>query len=134
MSRITTTLSVGILAILFPVMVFSFCSLSTNPWKRPIFADFPDPVQIQGKAFPALTGGVLENYRVFAAQEGEFKPIRFQIDEMTEEGDFVFPHGRDSNKKLGNGILDPRDVVLFMAKDTGDRVLETSWPGAAARV
>jgi hypothetical protein len=52
---------------------------------------------------------------------------------MTEEGDFVFPHGKQSDKKLGNGVLDPRDVVLFMAKDTGDRVSETLWPERAAK-
>ena len=89
---------------------------------------FPDPVTIKAEVFPGLVGGALGNYRLYACREGTFKPIRFQIDEMTEEGDFVFPHGKLSNKKAGNGLLDPRDVLLFMAKDAGDRISKTSWP------
>jgi len=133
MGKVVATFSVGILAIILPAWVFALDAPSDPILKEASLTRFPDPVQIKGEAFPALTGGVLENYRVYAAQEGELKPIRFQIDEMTEEGDFVFPHGKDSNKKLGNGILDPRDVVLFMAKDTGDRVAESVWPEAAAK-
>ena len=133
MGKVAATFSVGILAIILPAWVFALDAPSDPILQEATLNRFPDPVQIKGEAFPALTGGVLENYRVYAAREGEFKPIRFQIDEMTEEGDFVFPHGKDSNKKLGNGILDPRDVVLFMAKDTGGRVSETSWPERACK-
>ena len=133
MGKVSATFLMGMLAIILPAWAFSLDVPSDGILQEAGLNRFPDPVQIKGEAFPALTGGVLENYRVFAAQEGKFEPIRFQIDEMTEEGDFVFPHGKQSNKKLGNGILDPRDVVLFMAKDTGDRVTETFWPERAAK-
>jgi hypothetical protein len=133
MSRITTTLSVGILAIVFPVMAFALSVPSDRTLEKADLGRFADPVLIQAEAFPALAGGALDNYRVFAAPDGALQPIRFQIDEMTEEGDFVFPYGKQSNKKQSNGVLDPRDVVLFMAKDSGDRVSETLWPGRAAK-
>ena len=68
--------------------------LGTGTEKR-----FPDPVLIQGKSFPGITGGPLGNYRVYACRMGQFLPIRFQIDEMTEEGDFIFPYGKLNNIK-----------------------------------
>jgi len=44
-------------------------------------------VLIQGKSFPRIPGEPLGNYRVYVRQTGQLLPIRFQIDEMTEEGD-----------------------------------------------
>ncbi len=90
---------------------------------------FPDPVLVPGKAFSFLTQGALGNYRLYAFTEDKFAPIRFQIDEMTEEGDLIFPYGKKNNKKQSNNILDNRDVLLFMAHDAGDRVMEKIWPG-----
>ena len=133
MSRIPPTLFAGILAILFPAVALALSDPSDPTPEKADLGRFADPVLIQAEAFPALAGGALDNYRVFAAPDGALQPIRFQIDEMTEEGDFVFPYGKQSNKKQGNGVLDPRDVVLFMAKDSGDRVSETLWPGRAAK-
>ena len=54
--------------------------------------------------------------------------VYYYFDEMTHEGDFIFPFGKRSNKKLSNGLLDPRDLLLFMAHDAGDKILEEFWP------
>jgi len=128
MARVISAFCLGILTILLPILALGLEVSQESVITKANINRFPDPVIIQAKTFPDLTSGVLENYRVYACHEGTFEPIRFQIDEMTEEGDFIFPYGELSNKKMSNGILDPRDLVLFMAHDTGDKISEASWP------
>jgi hypothetical protein len=123
----------GVLVMLSPSRALSLSVPSEGILGKGTERRLPDPVLIQGKSFPGITGGPLGNYRVSACQTGQFLPIRFQIDEMTEEGDFIFPYGKLSNIKESNGILDERDVLLFMAKDAGDRVSEAYWPENASK-
>ncbi len=89
---------------------------------------WPDPVVIKAESLPKdLLGSLISNLRLYAYQDGKFEPILFQIDEMTEEGDWVLPEGKKNNANLGNGILDPQDVLLFMVSDTGDRAEKEKW-------
>jgi len=127
--RFASAILFGISVILLPGLSFSLSIPADKIVEKGNLQRFPDPVTIQAERLPAaLSGGVLENYRVYACHKGRFEPIRFQIDEMTEGGDFIFPYGKKSNKKLSNGIMDSRDLLLFMAHDAGDRVPETFWP------
>ena len=89
-----------------------------------------DPVVAEGRLMKELAGAPISNLRLYAFRDRAFEPIRFQIDEMTEDGDWVFPEGPMPNGGLGNGKFDPQDKLLFMAADTGDRVAEEGWmPG-----
>ncbi len=87
----------------------------------------PDPIIMHGTLVKAMINKPIANLRLYAFQDGMFKPIRYQIDEVTERGDLVFPEGPLSNKKLGNGIFDAQDLLLFMAKDAGDKVTKDAW-------
>ena len=127
-SRLISAFCLGILATFLPALALGLIMPPESITTKANINRFPDPVIIQAKTFPDLTNGVLENYRVFACHEGSFEAIRFQIDEMTEKGDFIFPYGKVNNKKLSNGLMDPRDLLLFMAHDAGDKVPEESWP------
>ncbi|UCD84193.1 MAG: hypothetical protein JSU92_13075 [Deltaproteobacteria bacterium] len=89
---------------------------------------WPDPVVMKAEVLPKeLLGSLISNLRLYAYRDGKFAPILFQIDEMTEEGDWVLPEGKKNNANLGNGILDPQDVLLFMVSDTGDRAEKEKW-------
>ncbi len=116
----------------FLILLFAFwfngASVYAASSEKGTLDRFPDPVIIQAEKMDYVTGGKLENYRVYAKLNGKFEPIRFQIDEMTKKGDLIFHHGRITNVKKSNGQLDPRDLVLFMAHDTGDQVPEELWP------
>ncbi len=94
---------------------------------------FPDPVLVKASALPLMNGQPLGEYRLYASRQGRLEPVRFQIDEMTPEGDFVFPYGRKNNKELSNGLLDPQDVLLFMAHDAGDKVAKRHWPAGCGK-
>ncbi len=80
-----------------------------------------DPVLIQGKWLTDLLGSGLGTLRLYRYRDGQYETIRFQVDERTLEGDWVFPHGKKNNGSEGNGLLDGRDVLLFMAGDAGER-------------
>ena len=80
-----------------------------------------DPVLVQGKWLTDLLGSDLGALRLYRHRDGQYETIRFQVDERTLEGDWVFPHGKKNNGSEGNGLLDGRDVLLFMAGDAGER-------------
>jgi len=92
-----------------------------------------DPVLIQGKWLTDLLGSGLGALRLHRYRDGQYETIRFQVDERTLEGDWVFPHGKKNNGSEGNGRLDDRDMLLFMAGDAGERAHpDTPLPGASS--
>jgi hypothetical protein len=80
----------------------------------------PDPVFITGDTLPAgFLGTEIGKLRLFRNEAGTLVPIRFQVDERTDKGDWIFPFGKRSNLSRSNGRLDSQDVILFMARDAG---------------
>lgn len=83
---------------------------------------FPDPVFILGETLPpAFLGKEIRSLRLFRFVDKDFEPIRFQVDERTEQGDWIFPYGKRNNGPQSNGRLDKQDVILFMARDAGEK-------------
>ena len=94
---------------------------------------FPDPVALAAENLPgAFLGVSIRALRLFRAEGGRLSPIRFQVDERTPEGDWILPWGKKNNAARSNGLLDPQDVILFMAKDAGDRAGEAFLPPGAS--
>lgn len=80
-----------------------------------------DPVLIQGEWLTDILGSNLAALRLYRYRDGQYETIRFQVDERTLGGDWVFPNGKKNNGSEGNGLVDGRDVLLFMAADAGER-------------
>jgi hypothetical protein len=95
---------------------------------------FYDPVLVPGKWLEGLVGTPLSALRLVRYDNGGFEPIRFQLDERTVEGEWIFPHGKKNNLSESNGLLDGQDVLLFMAKDAGKRAAEDASPQGASSV
>jgi hypothetical protein len=93
-----------------------------------------DPVLVQGKWLTDLLGSGLGALRLYRYRDGQYETIRFQADERTVEGDWVFPHGKKNNGSEGNGLLDGRDMLLFMACDAGERAHPDTPPQGASSV
>jgi hypothetical protein len=81
-----------------------------------------DPILVQGKWMRELVGSPLASLRLYRYRSRKFEAIRFQVDERTPEGDWIFPHGKKNNGSESNGLLDRQDILLFMAKDAGEQV------------
>lgn len=73
----------------------------------------------------------ISNMGLFAFRNGNISPIPFQIDEMNPEGEYVLtqiPPGDLADEDLkpeqdvDNGLLDDNDQIVFMIKDSGDRI------------
>lgn len=94
---------------------------------------FPDPVLVKAEWLSGFEGARIRDLRLYACRDGVFEPIRFQVDERTEQGDWIFPHGKRNNGRKSNGRLDVQDVILFMARDaSGDTCAERRPAGIRA--
>ncbi|MBD3345499.1 MAG: hypothetical protein GF401_10595 [Chitinivibrionales bacterium] len=73
-----------------------------------------EPIVITGASTPSLLGKSIDNIRII---NGRGKPIPFQIDELTPEGEYVCFRGDSPNNDESNGILDSIDEIVFLRKD-----------------
>jgi pimeloyl-ACP methyl ester carboxylesterase len=69
-----------------------------------------EPIIIHGNAAPQMTGMPVHELFVYAYLSGNWRQIPFQIDEVTEDGDYT---------AAADSIFDENDEVVFMAKDLG---------------
>ncbi len=91
---------------------------------------FIDVIGVEGNSLEEFLGEKIESLDLFAFRNEveQFKPIPFQVDEMTEDGRWVLDKGPNSNPGDSNGLLDLRDIMSFYARDVGDRVTPEAWP------
>jgi hypothetical protein len=78
--------------------------------------------------FKSLVGNKIEFLRLYAYREGSFVPIPFQVDEKDAKGNMILTSGVHSNAKDANGLLDKGEELVFMARDSGDRVGPAVFP------
>ncbi len=115
------------------VVIFSsvkgFCEDTKNPFlMQKTLNRWVDPVIMDGGLVSEMTGLPIANMRLYVHKNGSFDPIRYQIDEMTEEnGDWILPEGPIPNGELGNGEFNTWDMLIFMADDTGDKAAKEVW-------
>ncbi|HOT97904.1 MAG TPA: T9SS type A sorting domain-containing protein [bacterium] len=85
-----------------------------------------DPVILKGQDLPSLLGKDIIAFRVYAFDAGEISwhPVPFQVDEDVN----------GSYYGISNTILDPKDELIFMARDLGDRAGERVWNEEATAV
>lgn len=107
---------------------------------------FIDPIEVSGSEVPDITGTEISNLRVMASSNGILTPIPFQIDQKNSKNDWVWSSVYESDS-VGDwfidetmsqpdsqenftyddqdipvkGIFDDNDVVVFLAKDAGDK-------------
>ncbi len=89
---------------------------------------WPDPVVIDVGLLKTLIGKKIEQVRVYAHKDGTLGPIPFQIDEKDGRGNLILPSGTNNNQKDANGILDNGEELVFMARDSGDRIDSRALP------
>ena len=94
---------------------------------------FYDPVEFRSEMLEGLLGKKLSHLRLYSFGEGSFKQVSYQFDEWTEDGFLIMDRGPEQNGELANGILDRQDMLVFMARDVGDRVSRDLWPQGAGQ-
>lgn len=77
-----------------------------------------DPVIVKTALLTGLPTRDTAGYRLYSAQQGILTPIPFQFDERDSTGEIAF----DDTGTNGEFRFDDNDELVFMAKDTGDRI------------
>jgi hypothetical protein len=80
-----------------------------------------DPVVVPASNFSTLPELSTVKLRLYRVDAGRGVPIPFQFDQRDRRGDIVVDGPTDFD-------LAPRDELVFMAKDTGDRATAGLWP------
>jgi len=80
-----------------------------------------DPVVMIASQLPGMQDAQIAKM-AFMKWEGEkFSPVPFQVDEVAKNGLYVYPEGPKANPEDGDGLLNGKDELVFMARDTGGR-------------
>jgi len=92
-----------------------------------------DPLVVSGTPLSPLNGTPLSRlgcFRVTGVRDSDagLEPIPCQVDERTPKGAYVFPKGPEADPKEGDGLLSPKDELVFMAHDGGPRAIAPAWP------
>ena len=80
-------------------------------------------ITLWGADMPDVVGESIRRVSLEVVRNGKFYPIPSQIDEMDVDGNVYFRENKvplDGNK----GIIDNNDQLLFMLKDTGEKIPE----------
>ncbi len=84
-----------------------------------------DPLTIQGDRMPSLLEKNIDRLELLVNRKGSLQPVPFQVDERVELENglyaWVLPKGPKGDEVRGNGVLDTKDEVVFMARDLGER-------------
>jgi len=99
--------------------------------QRKTISRFYDPVEFRSEILEGLLGKGISHVRLYSFVDGSFRMVPYQIDEWTEDGFMILDQGPDQNGELANGNLDGQDMLVFMARDAGDRVSRDLWPQGA---
>ena len=86
-----------------------------------------DPVIVKTGILTGFPTCDTAGYRLYSAQQGHLSPIPFQFDERDSAGEIVFS---DTDAK-DEFQLDENDELVFMAKDTGDRIAPELLPATS---
>ncbi len=81
-----------------------------------------DPIIIKGSQITEALGKPILKYGLYALKNSVVGPVPFQIDEVDDKGNFILTHGENKSLDKDNGVFDSNDELVFMAKDTGDKI------------
>ncbi|MFQ5664845.1 MAG: hypothetical protein ACE5I7_00275 [Candidatus Binatia bacterium] len=91
---------------------------------RKTLTRFHDPVIVSTSLLAGLADHRTAQSRLYSARRGVLVPIPFQFDARHGDGDVVFPDTAADQEF----VFDDNDELVFMAKDTGDRVPRSVLP------
>lgn len=80
-----------------------------------------DPVVMECKVFSGLMGTPIDQLALMARHNDTWSPVPFQIDQKKPDGKYAFTMGPAAGPDPDPN-LDGNDELVFMAKDSGDRL------------
>ncbi|MBU0994930.1 MAG: hypothetical protein KJ737_20760 [Proteobacteria bacterium] len=123
----------NILIVIAFYSLFPASYIDASPSEDSNTGRYYEPVEISGKLVPDIIGTPLEKIMVFAFREDQFRPIVFQIDEVSGEGNYILSQGPEANGNLSNHVYDEQDLIAFMARDAGEKAPDSLMPDGAEK-
>jgi hypothetical protein len=84
------------------------------------------PLIVKGSQLPQLCKRPPGQFEVFAMRDGRLASIPFQIDQMNSDGSYVLPQGPEPVASSHPDGFDPRDEIVMMIADLGERAKPNS--------
>ncbi len=130
--------------ILLIILAITFCLLSNAEAKgsKKTITRTNDYIIIHGKKLTNNLNKKISNLSLLASIRGRIRPIPFQVDELDPQNEWVLknvpPDIDDEDIKpdedKDKGHLDENDELVFMIKDTGNRISKRKYPKKAEAV
>jgi len=93
-----------------------------------------EPIEMSVIRLRRLGGTRIDRIGMVAYRDGKAQPIPFQVDERKPgKGGFAMDGGSEPTTDDRPGVLDPDDLLVFMACDAGERAPSGTPPAAAGR-
>ncbi len=108
--------------LVFLVCIFLLLPISSMGSDQKTLKRELDPIIIKGSQISKALGKSISTYRLYALKSNAMGSIPFQIDEVDENGNFILTLGAKRFQDDDNGAFDSNDELVFMAKDTGDKI------------
>lgn len=132
----------GLLTVIFLFNTAFSAALAETGSEGKTLTRVDDFIVVKGKQLRKNIGKRIENLSLFAARNGEVKPIPFQIDEIDPDGEWVLTMVPPNLKEEGiqpdqdedKECLDENDELAFMVRDSGDRIPKDRLPDGAVEV
>jgi hypothetical protein len=91
-----------------------------------------DAIIIPGNDVHEMTGRDISNLRLLSLRDGAVSPIPFQIDQRDSASQWVWDPSsgaerlRDDEDPKRRAVFDANDLLVFIARDTGDRLADST--------
>lgn len=110
--------------------------------ERKSMARTTDFIVINGRELPGMLGKKIDTLSLLARIDERVEPIPFQVDEINSEGEWILPevppeagrHARRTEQDDDHGSFDENDQLVFMIRDSGDRISQTDRPADAQTI
>jgi hypothetical protein len=114
------------------------CNADTQTQESGTLTRTTDALIIEGRELPGMTEHDISMLRLFSLKKGILTPIPFQIDQREADDNWVWDiesgaeRTHDNEDPEGRDIFDANDLLVFLAKDAGDRITKGALLAASA--
>jgi len=111
-------------------LLFGTCNADLQTRESGALTRTIDALIIDGRSLSELAGYDISKLRLFSLKKGALTPIPFQIDQRDADDNWVWDmesgaeRTRDNEDPEGRKIFDANDLLVFLAKDAGDRIAD----------
>ncbi len=140
MKRSKKSLFTGLIAIqALSIISVAWSETAVTPLNKNTITRQFDHVVVLGKDLKENLNQPISRMRLYVLKDGKMQPTPFQIDEVTDDGDWVLPNMSPylDEKMVSKAelikdeppeVMDENDELAFMITDIGDRAAPSLWP------